>query len=123
VSIAVDDFGRGSTSLRYLQQFPLNTLKIDRSFVTHIASDPRAREIARSVVRLGHDLGLRVTAEGVEEQAQLSRLMEWDCDEAQGFLFSRPVERSEAEAILRDGITLDDSDYTRSDIKRANSSS
>jgi len=123
VSIAVDDFGRGSTSLRYLQQFPLNTLKIDRSFVSNIASDPRAREIARSVVRLGHDLGLRVTAEGVEEQAQLSRLMEWDCDEAQGFLFSRPVERSEAEAILRDGITIDNPNYARSTIKRANSSS
>jgi len=106
VSIAVDDFGRGNTSLRYLQQFPVDTLKIDKSFVRHIASDARAGEIARSVVRLGHDLGLRVTAEGVEEQAQLAKLMDWDCDEAQGYYFSRPVEEAHADRMIRNGVEV-----------------
>jgi len=106
VSIAVDDFGRGNTSLRYLQQFPVTTLKIDQSFIRHIASDERANEIARSVVRLGHDLGLRVTAEGVEDQAQLEQLAAWECDEAQGYYFSSPVEESHANKIVRDGVSI-----------------
>ena len=106
ISIAVDDFGRGNTSLRYLQQFPVTTLKIDQSFIRHIANDERANEIARSVVRLGHDLGLRVTAEGVEDQAQLEQLAAWECDEAQGYYFSRPVEESHANKIVRDGVSI-----------------
>ncbi|MEM7220752.1 MAG: EAL domain-containing protein [Pseudomonadota bacterium] len=100
VKIAVDDFGKGSTSLRYLQQFPLDKLKIDKSFIRNIASDPKAREIARSVVQLGHHLGLVVTAEGVEESDQLQQLSEWNCDEAQGFLFSRPVDKGTVTGLL-----------------------
>ena len=102
ISIAVDDFGRGNTSLRYLQQFPLDKLKIDKSFIRNIVDNDKAREIARSVVRLGHDLGLSVVAEGVEQQAQLNELSDWKCDEAQGFLFSRPVEQDAVHLLLDD---------------------
>ncbi|MFK7914410.1 MAG: EAL domain-containing protein [Pseudomonadales bacterium] len=100
ISIAIDDFGRGHTSLRYLQQIPLDKLKIDKSFIRNIASNDKAREIARSVVKLGHDLGLSVVAEGVEEQAQLDELSDWECDEAQGYLFSRPVPGPQASVML-----------------------
>ena len=99
-TIAVDDFGRGNTSLRYLQQFPLNKLKIDKSFIRGITTDTKAREIARSVVRLGHDLGLQVVAEGVEDLAQLQQLTAWSCDEVQGFYFSKPIDREAAENLV-----------------------
>ncbi|MEM7258048.1 MAG: EAL domain-containing protein, partial [Pseudomonadota bacterium] len=100
VSIAVDDFGSGQTSLRYLNNFPISKLKIDRSFIRHLGSDSKAEEITRSIVRLGRKLGVSVVAEGVEETRQLKMLKDWDCDQVQGFLFSRPVNSDDAESIV-----------------------
>jgi len=98
VAIAVDDFGSGQTSLRYLNQFPLSTIKIDRSFIQHLAVSPKAAEITRTIVMLGRKLGINVLAEGVEQTDQLELLREWKCDEIQGFLFARPM--SEKDVVL-----------------------
>jgi diguanylate cyclase (GGDEF)-like protein/PAS domain S-box-containing protein len=91
VSISVDDFGIRYSSLTYLRRFPIDVLKLDRSFIEHIADEVEARAVVRAVIRLGHDLGLIVVAEGVENEEQLTLLQEWGCDAAQGFLLSRPM--------------------------------
>ena len=98
VSVAIDDFGSGQTSLRYLSQFPVNKLKIDRSFVSSLGDNRRSTEITQSMISLGRRLGVKVLAEGVEDIGQLTILESWDCDQVQGYLFSRPVE---ADAVLR----------------------
>ena len=97
VSIAIDDFGTGFSSLSYLARLPVNTLKIDRSFVTAMASGPDAVTLVATIIRLAQGLDLNVVAEGVEteEQHRLLRLL--GCDEMQGFLFSRPVSRQDFE--------------------------
>lgn len=91
VSIAIDDFGSGQTSLRYLNQFPLTTIKIDRSFISKLGSSDKAAEITQTIILLGRKLGINVIAEGVEQNDQLALLKEWKCDQIQGFLFSRPM--------------------------------
>ena len=88
--LAVDDFGTGYSSLTYLKRFPVEAIKVDRSFVTGLGLEADDTSIVEAVVRLGHSLGLIVVAEGVETPLQLSRLRELDCDRAQGYLFGRP---------------------------------
>ena len=99
--IVVDDFGVGFTSLQYLHRFPVQKLKIDKSFIRNLNRDDRAREIARSIIQLCQELGIQVTAEGVEERYQLDALERWHCDEAQGFLFSQPID---GEAALQEWL-------------------
>ncbi len=91
IRVAVDDFGTGYSSLSYLQTLPIDCLKIDRSFVKTINSDQTSLAIARAIVTIGHDIGLHVVAEGVENQQQLTCLQQLGCDSVQGFFTGRPV--------------------------------
>lgn len=90
VGLALDDFGTGYSSLSYLRRFRLDRLKLDRSFVCDLETDPSARSVARTVIELGHALDMRVTAEGIETRGQLATLLALGCDEAQGHLLGRP---------------------------------
>jgi len=88
--LAVDDFGTGYSSLTYLRRFPVESIKIDRSFVSGLGLEADDTSIVGAVVQLGHALGLNVVAEGVESPLQLEHLRRLACDRAQGYLFSRP---------------------------------
>lgn len=102
VSIAIDDFGTGYSSLSYLQQFPINTLKIDRSFVHDIRADETDASIVNAIVAMARGLRLGLIAEGVENSVQLRYLTGQGCSEVQGFYFSKPVPHAELLALLRD---------------------
>jgi EAL domain-containing protein (putative c-di-GMP-specific phosphodiesterase class I) len=91
IHIALDDFGTGYSSLAYLKRFSLDVLKIDKSFIDEIPNNVDAMEIAATIVAMGHTLGMKVLAEGVETQEQLAFLQEKGCDMYQGLLKSRPV--------------------------------
>jgi EAL domain-containing protein (putative c-di-GMP-specific phosphodiesterase class I) len=88
--LAVDDFGTGYSSLTYLKRFPLEAIKIDRSFVAGLGLDTEDTTIVEAVVNLGHSFGMAVVAEGLETPLQLSRLRDLGCDRGQGYLFGRP---------------------------------
>lgn len=100
VRFAIDDFGTGYSSLSYLQHFPVDVLKIDRSFVENLAAGPRAAALARTVVQLGAALGLQVTAEGIETAQQLYELEAISCDQGQGFYLSQPLDAARMAAFL-----------------------
>lgn len=106
VRISIDDFGTGYSSLSYLKQFPINTLKIDRSFVKDLATDPNDAAIASAIIVLAHSLQLDVVAEGVETQAELTILKKHGCDRMQGYFFSRPVPPTDFEKLLGSGRHL-----------------
>ena len=91
VRVSIDDFGTGYSSLYYLKSFPIEFLKIDRSFVWDIITDPDTAQITATIIELAHSLRLEVIAEGVETEEQLDRLREWECGLAQGFYLSRPL--------------------------------
>jgi predicted signal transduction protein with EAL and GGDEF domain len=99
VSIAIDDFGTGYTSIGQLRHMPVDTLKIDRSFIA--STEPGHPELVALMIRAAHTFGLTVVAEGVEEPAQLARLKAEACDQAQGYLLHRPMPAAEAGALLR----------------------
>jgi diguanylate cyclase (GGDEF)-like protein/PAS domain S-box-containing protein len=100
IRIAVDDFGTGYSNLSYLKRFPINTLKLDKSFVHDIPQSANIATIVRSVIQMGQSLDLRVVAEGVENAQQLKFLQAYDCAEGQGYYFSKPVDPSECQALL-----------------------
>jgi len=103
VRIAIDDFGTGYSSLNYLRQFSFSTLKMDRCFVTDVATDQKAGAVAKGLIALAHNLNLRVTAEGVERSSQLSFLAAHRCDQAQGFLAGVPVRAEQLVGLLQSG--------------------
>ena len=100
LSLAIDDYGTGYSSLGYIKRLPVNEIKIDKSFVTHLATSEEDNILVRSTIELGHNLGLSVTAEGVEDEESLRRLRAYGCDSVQGYLVSRPVPLAELEAFL-----------------------
>ncbi len=100
VRIAIDDFGTGYSSLAYLQQFPVDSLKIDRTFISGMAQSPEGDALLHTLMQLGKALNLETLAEGIEESEQLMQLQVEECDVGQGFLFARPLPANEVEAFL-----------------------
>jgi len=101
VKLAFDDFGTGYASLNYLAHFPVSRIKVDRCFVAKIADGTNDATVVRSLIATAHNLGLKVIAEGVETEAQAAFLLQEGCEEAQGFLYSKPLPESEFEQYVR----------------------
>jgi diguanylate cyclase (GGDEF)-like protein len=100
IQVQIDDFGTGYSSLGYLHTLTIDTLKIDRTFISQLGTNGSGLEIVRTILALAHSLGMKVIAEGVETDDQLSRLIAMDCEYVQGFLFAKPVDSQEAGALL-----------------------
>jgi predicted signal transduction protein with EAL and GGDEF domain len=100
MTITMDDFGTGYSSLSYLRRYPFGNLKIDRSFIKDVTTDPADKELVNAAIAMAHGLGITVVAEGVETEDQLDYLEQLGCDMAQGFLFSKPVPVEEMERML-----------------------
>jgi EAL domain-containing protein (putative c-di-GMP-specific phosphodiesterase class I) len=105
IRIAIDDFGTGYSSLAYLKNLPVDELKIDRSFVRDLATDSDDRAIVRAAISLGHDLGLSIVAEGIEDRGTLDQLRLLGCDVAQGYFTGRPM-AADAIAAQFEPVTL-----------------
>ena len=101
VAVSIDDFGTGYSSLSKLRVYPIDTLKIDKSFVDDLPGDRMSTTIATTIIELAHNLGFKVIAEGVEKKEQLSFLLEKECDYFQGYHFSRPIPPEEFERLLK----------------------
>jgi EAL domain-containing protein (putative c-di-GMP-specific phosphodiesterase class I) len=106
VRLSIDDYGTGYSSLSYIMRLPVQELKIDQSFIARMASDEEISMIVRSTIDLGHNLGLKVVAEGVEDRAAWNLLRSLGCDDAQGFFMSRPLPAADLAQWLRsnDGL-------------------
>ena len=100
IRVAIDDFGVGYSSLNYIKRLPIDTLKIDRFFITNITNNADDAAIVAAIIAMSHAMGLKVVAEGVEEQEQLQMLQDLKCDQIQGYLFSRPIAEAEATKLL-----------------------
>ncbi len=104
IHLSLDDFGTGYSSLNYLQRFPVNTIKIDRSFISQIHSynlkGDHNVEIVKAIIALAHAMNIQVIAEGLELKEQITQLQEWNCDFAQGYFFARSLPVAEAENLL-----------------------
>jgi diguanylate cyclase (GGDEF)-like protein/PAS domain S-box-containing protein len=107
LQLSIDDFGTGYSSMSYLKRFPVDKLKIDKSFIRDISDDPADLAISQAIIALGHSLGLRVIAEGVETVEQLALLHANRCDEMQGYYFSKPVDAAAFTRLLEEGRQLD----------------
>ncbi|MCT8137424.1 EAL domain-containing protein [Anaerobacillus sp. CMMVII] len=105
IQIAIDDFGTGYSSMSYLKKFPISTLKIDQSFVSELPENNGDRAIVSSIINLAHNLGLRVVAEGVENQEALAYLVDENCDEMQGYFFSRPIPCEDVKTFLEKHVS------------------
>ncbi len=106
IRLSMDDFGTGMSSLTCLHRFPIDVLKIDRSFIKHLEKRTAYTAVVQAIVTLARNLGMSVTVEGVERMEQLAQVQALDCDQIQGYLFSRPVPAADAARLLRYGITL-----------------
>jgi EAL domain-containing protein (putative c-di-GMP-specific phosphodiesterase class I) len=106
VSISIDDFGTGYSSLSYLKKFPIDVLKIDQSFIRDLSVDNDDAAIAAAVISMGHSLNMRIIAEGVEQKEHILFLREHDCDEIQGYYFSKPLPKEEFVTLLKSGKKL-----------------
>ena len=102
IRLAIDDFGTGYSSLSYLRRFPVDILKIDKSFVDGVGQLGKERELAQSIIELGQTLNLEIVAEGVERSDQLGWLKSRNCDLAQGFLFAKALDAETISALLSD---------------------
>jgi EAL domain-containing protein (putative c-di-GMP-specific phosphodiesterase class I) len=102
VRLAIDDFGTGYSSLGQLKHFPIDTLKVDRSFIREIPKDAEDRAITEAIIAMGKTLGLTIVAEGVETEEQQRFLREHACDEMQGFYFSKPIAGDQFAELLRE---------------------
>jgi EAL domain-containing protein (putative c-di-GMP-specific phosphodiesterase class I) len=100
VRIAIDDFGTGYSSLAHLQKFPVDALKIDRSFISGLTNNQEGETLIHTLVQLGKDLSIETLAEGIEQSQELDLLRDEHCDSGQGFLFARPLDVSATESFL-----------------------
>ncbi|MEM9511522.1 MAG: EAL domain-containing protein, partial [Cyanobacteria bacterium P01_E01_bin.48] len=107
VKLSVDDFGTGYSSLSYLYRFPIDTLKVDRSFIHNLGVSDDSSIIVESILLLGEKLGLDVVAEGVETMEEVRWLQDRGCKNAQGFLFSRPLPVHEIDLLLSETVSID----------------
>jgi EAL domain-containing protein (putative c-di-GMP-specific phosphodiesterase class I) len=103
IQLSIDDFGTGYSSLSYLHRFPVNTLKIDRSFINEMESKEENSAIVRAIVTLAHMLNMDVVAEGIENSSQLAQLKLLKCELGQGYLFAKPLTKEEAEVLIAKG--------------------
>jgi EAL domain-containing protein (putative c-di-GMP-specific phosphodiesterase class I) len=104
VRLAIDDFGVGYSSLTHLKRFPIDTLKVDRSFIRDLPQDPEDKAITEAIIAMGKSLNLTVVAEGVETLEQQTFLHDHNCDEMQGFFFSKPIPSDQFAELLRQRI-------------------